>query len=93
MASSTVAAEEATVIVSDPAAVVIVTFDPAAKVRVSVAESATTSVCPDTAIVLKASVAAVPPVAVNSNLSVFIVKTSSAAAPFVKTTEVPFVAV
>ena len=93
MASSTVAPEEAKVIVSDPAAVVIVTFDPAAKVRVSVVESATTSVCPDTAMVLKHSVAIDAEVPVNVNFPVSVVNTSSAAAPFVNTTEVPFVAV
>ena len=42
------------VIVSVPSSVVIVTFDPATKVNVSVEESATTLFCPSTAIVVKA---------------------------------------
>ena len=46
----------ANVIVSVPAVVVIVTFDPAARVKVSVELSATTSLCPLTDIVLNESV-------------------------------------
>ncbi len=52
---------DAMVIVSDPALVVRVIFDPAAKVKVSVCESATTLSWPAMAIVLKAL--ATPPVA------------------------------
>ena len=51
----------ANVIVSELALVVIVIPLPAASVKVSAAPSATTSLCPDTEIVLKAS-EATPPV-------------------------------
>jgi len=44
---------EAIVIVSVEASVVIVIFEPAAKLRVSVVLSGTTSDCPETAIVWK----------------------------------------
>ena len=51
----------AMVTVSVLSLVVIVTLLPAANVNVSVAESATTLFCPETAIVLKASLAPLPP--------------------------------
>ena len=47
--------DDANVIVSDPALVVIVMLLPATSVKVSVALSATTSLCPATAIVLNVS--------------------------------------
>ena len=47
---------DANVTLSPPALVVIDIFVPATNVNVSVAESATTLVCPDTAIVLNVSV-------------------------------------
>jgi metal-sulfur cluster biosynthetic enzyme len=50
----------AIVTVSVAASVVMVIFDPATKVRVSVAESATTELCPATAIVAKLSEADPP---------------------------------
>jgi hypothetical protein len=58
----------AIVMVSVPAFVVMVMFDPATKVNVSVAESATTELCPATAMVLKLS-EALPPVASAQELS------------------------
>ena len=61
-------AEDAKVILSPEALVVIVILLPATKVRVSVAESATTSSCPDTDIVLNASPTEPPPVTLKSNV-------------------------
>ena len=52
---------EANVIVSVPAVVVIVTFDPAARVSVSSSASATTSSCPLTEIVLNDDSFSSPP--------------------------------
>jgi hypothetical protein len=80
----------AMVIVSVPAFVVIVMFEPATNVNVSVAESATTELCPATAMVAKLSDAA-PPATVAHVLSPlrYVVLSLVPDAPNLKTGTVP----
>jgi hypothetical protein len=81
------------VIVSVPAFVVMVMFEPATNVNVSVAESATTELCPATAIVAKLSDAVPPPATVAQVLSPlrYVVLSLVPDAPNLKTGTVPLV--
>jgi hypothetical protein len=79
------------VIVSVPAFVVIVMFEPATSVKVSVADSATTLDCPATAMVAKLSDAVPPPDTVAHVLSPlrYVVASLVPDAPNLKTGTVP----